>query len=63
VWASLIVVLSIGGLALSVTTVAPMFRRLGRHGKRLTTVLRARYAAGGPGGNVVSKAPTTPTSL
>lgn len=34
-WAASIVVLSVGGLVLSVTTVLPMFRRLNRHANRL----------------------------
>ena len=34
-WAASIVVLSIGGLVLSTTTVVPMFRRLARHANRL----------------------------
>jgi len=45
-WAASIVVLSIGGLVLSVTTVLPMFRRLGRHAKRLVKRVRATAAPG-----------------
>jgi hypothetical protein len=39
-WDIVVIVLSIGGIFLSSTTLWPMFKRLARHGRRVVVVLR-----------------------
>jgi hypothetical protein len=56
-WAAAIVVLSSGGLVLSITTVLPMFRRLRRHANRLVKRARLTTATGSLHGGAISKTP------